>query len=57
MNQAGRLSRGLKPADIYLDLGFENLSHFYTCFKQKYGVTPAQINVAANATELQVKTT
>jgi AraC family transcriptional regulator, exoenzyme S synthesis regulatory protein ExsA len=32
-----------KPQDIYLDLGFENLSHFYTSFKQKYGVTPAQI--------------
>src|ERR1700754_697864 len=32
-----------KPQDIYLDLGFENLSHFYTAFKQKYGMTPAQI--------------
>jgi AraC-like DNA-binding protein len=33
-----------KPQDIYLDLGFENLSHFYTSFKQKFGKTPAQIN-------------
>lgn len=33
-----------KPQDIYLDLGFENLSHFYTSFKQKYGTTPAAIN-------------
>jgi AraC-like DNA-binding protein len=32
-----------KPQDIYLDLGFENLSHFYTAFKQKYGTTPAKI--------------
>lgn len=32
-----------KPRDIYLDLGFENLSHFYTAFKQKYGHTPAEI--------------
>lgn len=31
-----------KPADIYIDLGFENLSHFYTCFKKKYGTTPAE---------------
>lgn len=31
-----------KSADIYLDLGFENLSHFYTAFKQKYGVTPTE---------------
>ena len=33
-----------KPQDIYLDLGFENLSHFYTSFKKKYGMTPAEIN-------------
>jgi len=32
-----------KPADIYLDLGFENLSHFYTSFKQKFGVTPGTL--------------
>jgi len=31
-----------KSADIYLDLGFENLSHFYTAFKDKYGMTPTQ---------------
>jgi AraC-like DNA-binding protein len=32
-----------RPADIYLDLGFENLSHFYSSFKQRFGHTPAQI--------------
>lgn len=32
-----------KPADIYLEVGFENISHFYTSFKQKFGVTPASI--------------
>ncbi len=32
-----------KPAEIYLEVGFENLSHFYTSFKQKFGVTPAGI--------------
>jgi len=37
-----------KPADIYLDLGFENLSHFYSAFKQKYGHTPSQINTKDN---------
>jgi AraC-like DNA-binding protein len=30
------------PRDIYMDLGFENLSHFYTAFKRKYGHTPAE---------------
>jgi AraC-like DNA-binding protein len=34
-----------KAEDIYHDLGFENLSHFYTAFKQKYGVTPSQVNL------------
>lgn len=33
-----------KPVDIYLDLGFENLSHFYASFKERFGVTPATIN-------------
>ncbi|MCJ7936142.1 MAG: AraC family transcriptional regulator [Chryseobacterium sp.] len=32
-----------KPSDIYLDLGFENLSHFYFSFKQKFGVTTSEI--------------
>ena len=32
-----------KPTEIYLEIGFENLSHFYTSFKQKFGITPAGI--------------
>ncbi|WP_444243595.1 helix-turn-helix domain-containing protein [Elizabethkingia anophelis] len=32
-----------KPTDIYLDLGFENLSHFYFSFKQKFGKTTSEI--------------
>ncbi|MDH6253855.1 AraC-like DNA-binding protein [Chryseobacterium sp. H1D6B] len=32
-----------KPSDIYLDLGFENLSHFYYSFKQKFGVTTTEV--------------
>lgn len=31
-----------KASDIYLDLGFESLPHFYTTFKKKYGVTPTE---------------
>jgi AraC-like DNA-binding protein len=33
------------PRDIYLGLGFENLSHFYTSFKRKYGHTPSEIKL------------
>lgn len=32
-----------KPADIYVDLGFEDLSHFYFAFKKEFGETPAEI--------------
>lgn len=32
-----------RPAEIYLDLGFENLSHFYYSFKQKFGVTSSEV--------------
>ncbi|MGN7824161.1 helix-turn-helix domain-containing protein [Chitinophaga sp. 22536] len=32
-----------RPADFYLDLGFENLSHFYFAFRQKYGVTTSAL--------------
>ncbi|MDR0237091.1 AraC family transcriptional regulator [Acinetobacter sp.] len=32
-----------KPTDFYLDLGFENLSHFYSAFKQKFGLTTSEL--------------
>lgn len=34
---------GRKPTDIYLDLGFEDLSHFSYAFKKKFGVAPSRI--------------
>jgi len=33
--------KGKKPTDIYLDIGFEDLSHFSFAFKKKFGVSPA----------------
>jgi AraC-like DNA-binding protein len=32
-----------KPADIYLDLGFEDLSHFLFAFKKLFGQTPTEL--------------
>ena len=32
-----------KPTEIYLEVGFEDLSHFSFIFKKKYGVSPNQI--------------
>src|SRR5690606_31211814 len=32
-----------KPSDIYLDLGFETLSHFSTAFKKQFGISPTEL--------------
>jgi AraC-like DNA-binding protein len=32
-----------KPSAIYLDLGFESLSHFSYSFKKKFGVAPTAL--------------
>lgn len=35
--------KGQAPSAIYLDLGFEDLSHFSFAFKKAYGVAPSRI--------------
>jgi AraC-like DNA-binding protein len=35
--------KGKAPSDVYLDLGFEDLSHFSFAFKKTYGVAPSKI--------------
>ncbi len=32
-----------KPGDVYLHIGFENLSHFSTAFKEHFGYSPSQL--------------
>lgn len=32
-----------KPSDIYLDLGFETLSHFSFAFKKQFGLSPKEL--------------
>lgn len=32
----------MKASDIYLEVGFKNLSHFYTAFKKQFGYTPGK---------------
>ena len=34
---------GKKPADVYLEVGFKNLSHFSTAFKREFGISPSGI--------------
>lgn len=35
--------KGQPPSDVYLELGFEDLSHFSFAFKKTYGVAPSRI--------------
>ncbi|WP_316846822.1 AraC family transcriptional regulator [Pedobacter psychrodurus] len=32
-----------RPSEIYLDLGFENLSHFAVAFKKQFGLSPSKL--------------
>lgn len=32
-----------KPSDVYLEVGFEDLSHFSYAFKKKFGLAPTQV--------------
>jgi AraC-like DNA-binding protein len=35
--------KGAAPSDIYLDVGFEDLSHFSYAFKKMYGIAPSKV--------------
>jgi len=35
--------KGNKPSDVYLEVGFEDLSHFSFAFKNAYGIAPSKI--------------
>ncbi len=35
--------REMRPTDVYLEVGFENLSHFSFAFKKTFGLTPTEL--------------
>ncbi|HVW97706.1 MAG TPA: AraC family transcriptional regulator [Mucilaginibacter sp.] len=35
--------KGRRPSDVYLDVGFENLSHFSYTFKKSFGIAPSML--------------
>lgn len=39
---------GQHPSEVYLVLGFENLSHFSYAFKKKYGISPAHFRKSSS---------
>ncbi|WP_229317343.1 AraC family transcriptional regulator [Larkinella sp. C7] len=38
----------LKPTQVYLEVGFEDLSHFSFAFKQQFGKTPTEVAESQN---------
>jgi len=38
-------NQGRKPSDIYLELGFESLSHFSVAFKKEFGIVPTSLKM------------
>ncbi|AEV97244.1 hypothetical protein A4D02_17240 [Niastella koreensis] len=36
-------TKQVTPVDLYLDLGFENISHFSRAFKKQYGFSPSSL--------------
>lgn len=41
----------LRPVDIYLETGFENLSHFSFAFKKRFGLTPSELTSSVTTIE------
>jgi AraC-like DNA-binding protein len=37
------LTKKRRPSDVYLEVGFENLSHFSFVFKKQFGLTPTEL--------------
>lgn len=37
------LKKGIAVSDVYIQVGFKNLSHFSTAFKKHFGITPTRI--------------
>lgn len=37
------MEEGGKPSEIYMEVGFKNLSHFSTAFRKEYGMSPTKM--------------
>ncbi|MDR3716171.1 MAG: AraC family transcriptional regulator [Puia sp.] len=41
--------KGARPSDVYLDVGFESLSHFSNAFKRSFGMSPSMLTAKISA--------
>lgn len=48
--------KGEKPSEIYLDLGFEDLSHFSTAYKKRFGHAPTKATTKSKQADAQPST-
>ena len=39
-------NKNKRPGDVYLEVGFENLSHFSYAFKKQFGISPVEVQKA-----------
>jgi AraC-like DNA-binding protein len=46
--------KGLKPSDVYLQVGFEDLSHFSSTFKKAFGIAPSLVSSILPAESVSV---
>jgi AraC-like DNA-binding protein len=44
--------REMRPSEVYLEVGFENLSHFSFAFKKTFGLTPTELTEQNKSTSL-----
>ncbi|GGB97483.1 helix-turn-helix domain-containing protein [Dyadobacter sediminis] len=44
--------RAMRPSEVYLEVGFENLSHFSFAFKKTFGLTPSELTEQHRSTSL-----
>lgn len=51
LDEAKRLLRTKSVTEVAYDLGYENISHFITLFKKKFGLTPKQYSLTNSKSE------
>lgn len=46
------VEKGKRPSEVYLEVGFENFSHFSFAFKKSFGYSPSKISLTLSANNI-----